>query len=641
MSAQKGLASAAATRLGRHALVYGAGAVIPFVVGMLNVVVLTRFIAPGAFGQLAVLLIFAASLTILYTLGTLQGTFRLVFGVDGEMESDERKEVVTTSAKDRLLGTGVALTALIGLAGTAAVAAAAKPLTHLLFLDESQAGLVVLAAAGGALGSIWRILVNVPRLERKPKTYAALNAVRPLLVVAISVTLVALGAGIEGVLSGISIGTLLAVVVAFAVLRRSIAPAFHVEHVRTILGAGVTFLPLILSAWVVHNVDVYIVAGMASDADAGLYRVASRIAAVVSFALGFFMMAWVPLRRTSLFKALEGEARNGWFNATMATYFFVVCMGLLVVLGVAAQLLVRVAGPAYADAAALIPLLGLGLIAYGCFVMIARIVKMRGRGRAYIGFAIAAAVTFVIAALLLTPPFGAQGTALAPVIAYGVGIAGIVTMAARASGLPAIRWRKIAISAAAAAACIGSAVFLAPLAGDLTPLADLLAILAYPVVVLAAGVVDREHMEPLKRIFRTIAAPRQAELSGLRQALIALAPDDRSLLESLLRRRDPPADVARRLGRADDELHQRFTGVLRRLADVPGDGTRDAEIAAYLLSGATVADRDAMAHRLWSSDIEPGELHALEAVAAALVGEDLWQEQNGAQPTSNPSSVAY
>lgn len=632
---RKGLASAAATSLGRHALVYGAGSVIPFAVGLANVAVLTRFIGPSAFGQLAVLLIFAASLTILYTLGTLQGTFRLVFGGDGEEESDELEDFAVVSDKAGLLGTGIALTVLIGAAGTGLIALVAEPLTGLLFLDESQAGLVVLAAASGAIGAVWRVLVNVPRLERKPKTYATLSAIRPICVVALSVTLVALGSGVEGVLIGILGGTVVALAIGLAICRESVAPAFHAEYVWTILGAGGTFLPLILSAWIVHNLDVYIVAGMASDADAGLYRVASRVAAVVSFALGFFTMAWLPLRRTSLFKALEGKARNNWFNATIATYFFVVCMGLLVVLGVAAQLLVRIAGPAYADAAALIPLLGLGMVAYGCFTLVARVVKLRKRSRYYVGFALGSALVFVVAALLLTPPFGAQGTALAPLIGYGFGIAGIVTLAARSGGLPAIRWWRIATSAAVAAGCIAVAAFLAPRVGWLEPVVDLLAILAYPLLMIALGVVDREHLAPLRRLARSVLALRPAA-SGLR--LGDLERDDRSLVEALVHRRHPTAAVAERLATPEAELHVRFTAALRRLADVPGHGERDAQVGAYLLSTAPVADRDAMARRLWELEVEPAELHALEAAAIALARE-LPLPGEPAEPLTAPLSL--
>ena len=134
-----------------------------------------------------------------------------------------------------------------------------------------------------------------------------------------------------------------------AASRHTIVPAFRPRYVMTILTSGGRLVPVILSAWVVRNLDVYIVAGLGSNAEAGLYRVASRVAAIASLGVGFFMMAWLPLRRTSLFRALEGDTRHGWLNATMATYFFVTCMGLLVLLGVAARLLIRVAGPAYSN----------------------------------------------------------------------------------------------------------------------------------------------------------------------------------------------------------------------------------------------------------------------------------------------------
>ena len=196
----KGLASAAATTLGRHSLVYGSGTVVPFAFGLINIAVLTRFIAPAAFGQLAVLLILAASLSIFYTLATLQGTFRMVFGSDGEAETDD-DDVNTVSDKGHALGTGIALTALIGVLGTVALWVSAKPLTQLLFLDESQANLVVLAGIAGAVGALWRLVVNIPRLERKAKTYAVPNSLRPLLTVSLSVGLVAVaGGGIRSVL---------------------------------------------------------------------------------------------------------------------------------------------------------------------------------------------------------------------------------------------------------------------------------------------------------------------------------------------------------------------------------------------------------------------------------------------------------
>jgi O-antigen/teichoic acid export membrane protein len=619
-----GLASAAATSLGRHALVYGSGAALPIVLGLVNIAALTRFIEPSAFGQLAVLLVFAASLTILYTLGILQGCFRTVFGGDGEEETDLGDRSVVTSDKRGALGTGIALIALIAASGTALIALIAESLTPLLFLNESQSHLVVLAAAGGGLGAVWRLVVNVPRLERRPGVYAALNGVRPTLVIALSITLVALGGGIEGVLVGIAVGTALAVTVGLAVSRRSMRPAFDRGHALSIMRSGTVVMPLVLSAWVVHNLDVYIVAGMASDADAGLYRVASRVASVVSLALGFFLMAWVPLRRTSLFRALEPGGSPSWFNATIATYFVVACVGLLVVLGVAAQFLVRIAGPAYGDAATLIPLIGLGLAAYGCFVMLMRVVKMPRKLGLFVGLAALSAVVFAIAALLLTPRLGVLGTAIAPAIGYAVGIAGALAFAARAHGLPAVRWWKIGVSALTGLACILLAAALSPDAGAPAVAFHLGAIALYPAAMLAFGVVEREHLAPLKRVARSLIG-RLREPAGLGDRLAALPAAERALVESLLRRREPPSDVADRLSLEPAVLHERLTATLRRLAGRPDPCEHDTAIGAYLLSRAPVAERDSIARRLWSEDVDPADLHALEATATALATARAWQ----------------
>ena len=48
----------------------------------------TRFLGPAEFGQLALLLVFAAFLTVFYNVGTLQGTFIWVFGSAGEEDVD-------------------------------------------------------------------------------------------------------------------------------------------------------------------------------------------------------------------------------------------------------------------------------------------------------------------------------------------------------------------------------------------------------------------------------------------------------------------------------------------------------------------------------------------------------------------------
>ena len=103
----------------RHAI-YVIGAVIGFVLALVSIAVVTRFLAPAQFGQLALLLIFAAFLTIFYNVGTLQGTFLWVFGSAGEEDvEDDSGESSQAGTKRKALGTGLIITvAIITVVGT-------------------------------------------------------------------------------------------------------------------------------------------------------------------------------------------------------------------------------------------------------------------------------------------------------------------------------------------------------------------------------------------------------------------------------------------------------------------------------------------------------------------------------------------
>ena len=427
-----GLTTAVARRLTRHSSVYAIGFGTTLAFSFVNVAVLTRFIDPASFGKLAVLLIFAALLTVLYNLGSLQGAFHAAYGSsdDGDGDDDDRTGAAGVGDRGAALTTALLLTGLIAGAGTLLVALAAPNLSQLLLGNREDGDLVLLAAASGGMGSLWRLLSNVPRLERRPTAYVVLSNLRPVLVLGISLPLVIEGAHVAGVLIGTAAGTAASVGLALIVCRRNFALAVEPSLVLPMLRWGLPFVPLIVSFWVIHNVDLFILSDVASSREVGLYRVASRIASVASYFLSSFLMAWTPLRRTSLFIAAEEETAGG-IRSTIVTYFALGSMGLLVLLTTGADVLIHVAGPAYADAAGLIPVLGLAFVAYGGFVVTYRAVRFPRRRPTYVVLAALAAVVFVIAALLLTPPLGGYGAALAPVIAFTLATAALVVLSSR------------------------------------------------------------------------------------------------------------------------------------------------------------------------------------------------------------------
>ena len=325
-----------------------------------------------------------------------------------------------------------------------------------------------------------------------------LSNLRPVLVLAISLPLVIEGAHVAGVLVGTAVGTAVSVLLGLIACRRNFAFAFDRSLVLPMLRWGLPFVPLIVSFWVIHNVDLFILSDVASSSEVGLYRVASRIAAVASYFLSAFLMAWTPLRRTSLFIAAEEETEGG-IRSTIVTYFALGSMGLLVALTTGADALIHVAGPAYADAAGLIPVLGLAFVAYGAFVVTYRAVRFPNRRRTYVLLAAAAAVVFLVAALLLTPPLGGYGAALAPVIAFTLATAALVLCSSRGS-VPLRFDPRIAGAVALAAACILVSVLLGDLVGPARPLLDFAALVSYPLGIVALGILPVDHLAPLGRM---------------------------------------------------------------------------------------------------------------------------------------------
>src|SRR3954454_3472828 len=132
-------ASTLAGRIGRHAVIYGGAGAATLLLGLVNVAVLTRLLAPAEFGQVATFLVFSSMLTIVYNLGSLQGGFRAAFGGTGDGEEigtiDDDDPDAPEVDRPRALGAALCFTAALALAGTLVVAAFSGEIAHALLGD--------------------------------------------------------------------------------------------------------------------------------------------------------------------------------------------------------------------------------------------------------------------------------------------------------------------------------------------------------------------------------------------------------------------------------------------------------------------------------------------------------------------------
>src|SRR5271157_2622437 len=321
-------------RVTRHTAIYVVGllAVAPF--SLVSVAVLTRLLVPAQYGQLGVLFVFAGFATVLYNTGSLHGTFMLVYGASEGEGDDVGSDTEITSAPRRALGTGVVLTLMIVTAGTAVCFVLAPQLAQALLHHRSEARLVRWAAVSAAAGSLWRLTVNVFRMERRPGRFALLNATRPLFVVAGVVPLVVVGFGVEGALAGTALGTLAATAVCIAMARRSYAFAFCLADMKKIVRLGAMVVTPVLCLYIVHSADIVLLSRFANAHELGVYRVASRFAVIPSYFASAVLMAWAPLERGVLFRATYKHVGEERVRGAMLSYYLLVATTIVVLLDV-------------------------------------------------------------------------------------------------------------------------------------------------------------------------------------------------------------------------------------------------------------------------------------------------------------------
>jgi O-antigen/teichoic acid export membrane protein len=642
-------------RLTRDTALYVIGALIGFVLALLSIVVVTRFLDPAEFGQLALLLVFAAFLTVFYNVGTLQGTFIWVFGSAGEEDVEDTGEASQAGTKRRALGTGLLITVMICVVGTGLVALFASELANLFIGDSSKGDLIVIAALSGAAGAIWRLISNILRMERKPKQFVVLSQVRPILVVGFTIALVQAGGGIEGAIAGTAIGGGLSVLIGLIVTRRSFTLAIDRQHATMILKRGGIYVPILISLWVAQNVDIYALAWFTNnDQVVGLYRLASRYGAFLDYFTAALFMAWTPLRQTSAFQASVSKSGKEHLGGSLLSMFVLAGALIILLMTAGADTLVRIAPPEYAAAAPLIPLLGTAFLAYGLFISVYRLSTFPRKRLAYIGAAISAAVGFLATAPLWVPLFGAYGAALSVISGFAVAVSIMTYLSQRGPEPLEIEWARIAGGLLLGGACVAVARVFGPMAGPWQPLVETGAVVLYVVGLFVTGIFSKEDRQAIRRVAGQLMPKRSP--AEIEERVRALPPEDAAALRLILRRAGSMESVALVATTETIGGETRLISVLDRIAGVSlepaasnenGDSDteapaesgvsddggaaeaeagseaaplpgRDRQIIIYLFARMPGAERDEMGRTLWASGVDPEYLHSIEHAVEGL-----------------------
>ena len=423
-------------RLGRQSAIYGLGGIVSRLLAVFLLPIYTRYLTTADLGAVGLVVALTAVLVTILRAGISTAFFRFYFD---STDAAQRRLVVRTSFW---------FTMAIATFGLVAGVLLAEPLADLLGLDDPKlvrAGFVGLWAQMN-----YEQLTSLFRVEERSTAFVLASLANIAVTIGATILLVVvLEQGALGVIVGNFVGTLVVYLALLAVRREQLGLEFSRPLLREMNRFGLPLVPAALALIAINFSDRFFLVHLTSLDEVGLYEIGVRIASAMVLLLTAFRMAW-PAFAYSIED--DGEAQRTY--AFVLTYLVLVASWLALALGVLAPWLVRLlTQPQFYEGERVVAPLAFGGMVYAGYIVIAIGVGRAKRTQFNWVITGIAAVVNVALNLILIPPYGMMGAAVATVAAYGVLFVGMTWYAQRVFPVP-YQWRRVVTAAAAALALL-------------------------------------------------------------------------------------------------------------------------------------------------------------------------------------------
>ena len=481
-----GVGSALRKLVGASA-VYGLGSVLVRGLAFLLLPLYTRYLSPAEYGIVALTVTCTVVLGLLYPLG-LRGAVSRTYYEGGTVE--ERRERVGTLWIAMILS-AAAMALLLDRAGPSLAAALLPEVPFHPYLR-----LAVWTAFLGVLGLTPLVLLQA---QERPLAFVLLTLWTALATTVATVWLVVKGGGAAGYLQGALVGAGLAAIPYLALTMGQIRPVFRMRVLLPALAFGLPLVPHALAGWALEMSDRAILTRLIPLHDVGVYSLGYQLGAAMGLVTTAFNAAWVPF----LFGTLkdEGEAAHPKL-ARLVTYYAVA----LCFVGLGWALLVEhamalLAGPQFRDAYRITPWVVGGYIFGGLYLIPTNLLFWRRQTRVIPLITLAAGAANVGLNLWLVPRYGAIAAAWSTLAAYALLLVLTWKSAERLHPFP-YEYRRLGLMAGLALALFLTGQLLPFPSPALEVAGRVLLWLAFPVGLLALGMLDRAELAVLTRLIR-------------------------------------------------------------------------------------------------------------------------------------------
>ena len=471
-------------RLASALAAYQVADVVSKFIAVLLLPVYTRYIPPAGYGTVELLANGVIFISILVRLGIIEAFLRYHFADDDQARRDAlaRRAVLFL-----LIATTIA---------AAVIAAAAVPLSRLV-LGRRDPTTFLIAVLGLWAFTNLELAYGLLRVEERVRAYAVASLINVGLTVIASVVLVVgLGQGARGLLLGnYGASTVVLLGLWWTMRGRLRGPPAGGEQLSILLRFGLPTVPAEASVYALSLVDRYYIYHNRSQALAGLYSIAVKLAGSVAFIVRAFQYAWPPLAYS-----VRDDAEAARLYGLVTTYYLLVSGWAVAGLTLLGRWILRVlAAPAYFGAYRALPWVALGWALYGLwvvFLVIAGRAKVTTRN---FPASLAGLIANVLLLVALVPPLGIAGAGVALCGAYAIMLA-VMHVLTRRVFAAAFEWRRLAHLTLVLGAVAVAGDLLLPTHGAFGFVARTVAFLAIPGLLHLTGFAHPEELAAARRL---------------------------------------------------------------------------------------------------------------------------------------------
>jgi len=479
-----GTVTAYLKRLVSSLAAYQLADVVSKLIAVLLLPVYTSYIAPAGYGVVELLANGVILISIVVRFGIIEAFLRFYF-----IDSDPVR-------RDALVRRAVGFLAAVTTLVAAALAAAAAPLSELVLSHRDRTTFLVAVLGLWSFTNL-ELAYGLLRVDERLRTYAAASLSNVALTIASSVVLVVgLGDGARGLLLGNYGASTVVLLVLWWTMRHRLAPrGAGGRQYAALLRFGLPTVPAEASVYALSIVDRYYIYHDRSQALAGLYSIAVKLAGAVAFIVRAFQYAWPPLAYS-----VSDDAQASRLYGLVTTYYLFVSGWVVAGLALLGRwVLALLTAHEYAGAIRALPWVALGWALYGLwvvFLVIAGRAKVTTRN---FPASLAGLAANVILILVLVGPLGIAGAGVALCGAYVVMLT-VMYLLTRGAFTVDFEWRRLARLVVVMGGLAAAGDLALPTHGAAGLLSRAAVVAAIPPALLLTGFAHRAELAQLRAL---------------------------------------------------------------------------------------------------------------------------------------------